>query len=497
MSAFTHLWNPIGFPDIFYDEGVYLRRALHVLDGLGPQEYASYYDHPFFGQLFLASVFKIIEYPNSLNPSHDLNSIKNLYVVPRVIMGILAVIDTFLIYKITELRYNRNAAFLASVLFAVMPMSWLTRRVLLDNILLPFLLASILFAVYSRYKIDNTLKDKHSNNKKKFNHRILYVILSGIFLGLAVFTKIPVFVYIPLIAYIIFVNSNRRWKLIGLWFVPVILIPLVWPAYSVVVDHFDDWINTIVAQTQREGVPPLDTLNRLLKLDPILFILGTAGSVFAFIRRDLFIILWAIPSILFHFLMGYYPDREFIPMLPLFCIGGAVLIDYGVNRIKTRKKPILLAGIISAVGVFGLISTTMLISTNLTSSQFATAAFISAYLDNENNKKENITLISTPIYSWIFKYVYDKDNILPEYRTILFQGIKTDRILLVADQHFNKGGSNEKLRMIYNSTGIIAGFNGTRKDIDTRYYPYTSMLLNNEGLHEIEIRKGNYSKLGP
>jgi hypothetical protein len=22
LSAFTHLWNPLGFPDIFYDEGI-------------------------------------------------------------------------------------------------------------------------------------------------------------------------------------------------------------------------------------------------------------------------------------------------------------------------------------------------------------------------------------------------------------------------------------------------------------------------------------------
>jgi hypothetical protein len=38
LSAFTHLWNPIGFPDLFSDEGVYMRRSLHVLEGLGPQE---------------------------------------------------------------------------------------------------------------------------------------------------------------------------------------------------------------------------------------------------------------------------------------------------------------------------------------------------------------------------------------------------------------------------------------------------------------------------
>ena len=66
-----------------------------------------------------------MSYPDSLNPRlHDIYSIEILHLVPRLLMGILAVVDTFLIYKIAERRYNnRNIAFIAAVLFAVMPMS--------------------------------------------------------------------------------------------------------------------------------------------------------------------------------------------------------------------------------------------------------------------------------------------------------------------------------------------------------------------------------------
>jgi|tagenome__1003787_1003787.scaffolds.fasta_scaffold20978315_4 hypothetical protein len=35
-------------------------------------------------------------------------------------MGILAIVDTFLLYKICERRYNRNVGLFASVLLAVM-----------------------------------------------------------------------------------------------------------------------------------------------------------------------------------------------------------------------------------------------------------------------------------------------------------------------------------------------------------------------------------------
>ena len=65
-------------------------------------------------------------------------------------MGILAVLDTYLLYKITEVRYNRKVAFITAVLFAVMPMTWILRRMYLDTLLMPFLLSSILFALCAR-----------------------------------------------------------------------------------------------------------------------------------------------------------------------------------------------------------------------------------------------------------------------------------------------------------------------------------------------------------
>ena len=143
LSTFTHLWNVIGFPAVHFDEGIYMRRAMIVLGGQSPQE-GSHYDHPFFGQIFLASILAIIGYPSSLHPTANgdaIHSIEMLYMVPRVLMGLLAVVDTFLIYKIAEVRYNsRNIALIASILFAVMPLTWLTRSIWLDFIQLPFLL---------------------------------------------------------------------------------------------------------------------------------------------------------------------------------------------------------------------------------------------------------------------------------------------------------------------------------------------------------------------
>ena len=55
LACVIHLINPVGFPDVFFDEGVYMRRAMNMVETGSPQE--SYlYDHPYFGQIVLAGV---------------------------------------------------------------------------------------------------------------------------------------------------------------------------------------------------------------------------------------------------------------------------------------------------------------------------------------------------------------------------------------------------------------------------------------------------------
>ncbi len=85
-------------------------------------------------------------------------------------MGLLAVIDTFLIFQISERVYNKKVALIVSIIFGITPLSWLLRWILLDSILLPFLLLSILLAIIS----NNHLK----NNKNRSG--ILLFLSSGI-----------------------------------------------------------------------------------------------------------------------------------------------------------------------------------------------------------------------------------------------------------------------------------------------------------------------------
>jgi dolichyl-phosphate-mannose--protein O-mannosyl transferase len=227
-----------------------MHRTMHILEGLGHHHeqssvYPHPYDHPYFGQYFLAGMLAIVGYPEWLNLSSPtttdgdtIHSIEMLYLIPRVLMGVLAVIDTFLVYKIAERRYNnRTIALIASILFAVMPITWLLRKILLESLLLPLLLSSILFALYT--------KDQKRNYNIKTNKNILIVLLSGIFLGLAILTKIPIFTIIPLVGYLVYTSSNKNWKILGLWLIPVISIPLIWPVDVILIGDFNVWLKDV------------------------------------------------------------------------------------------------------------------------------------------------------------------------------------------------------------------------------------------------------------
>jgi hypothetical protein len=89
LFAFTHLWNPIGFPAIHSDEGRYLTKAVNMIKGVSPTNPGNYY-HPFFGQIVLAGMLGIVGYPDLAGPIENgkVQPIENLWLTPRILMGV-------------------------------------------------------------------------------------------------------------------------------------------------------------------------------------------------------------------------------------------------------------------------------------------------------------------------------------------------------------------------------------------------------------------------
>ena len=182
LSAFTHIWNAVGFAQSSARQWyLYSQSATCGRRGSDRGKNTFFSDHPYFGQIFLGTVFTLIGYPELGVPSVCMGSplglsIEMLYTIPRILMGLLAVADTFLIYKIVpERRYHGNVAFIASILFAATPLGWLFRRMYLDPIQLPFLLTSILFALYTgiRAKQRDQENSGRQNLEKKTKGRVI------------------------------------------------------------------------------------------------------------------------------------------------------------------------------------------------------------------------------------------------------------------------------------------------------------------------------------
>jgi hypothetical protein len=454
LAGMNYAWNPLGFYSPDHDESIYLRRAMYLLTGHGPQEQSFIgYDHPYFGQIFLASVLRILDYPNSLHPEiGDPHSIQTLFYVPRAVVGILAVLDTILIFKIAEKRYNIRVAFIASILFAVLPAPFLLRRVFLDTLLLPFLLSSVLLAL-------SVKGGKETTDGNMYRRQIIASLLSGIALGLAIFTKIPAFTAIPIVSYIIYTCNTKWLKLLAIWFVPVIFIPAFWLIYAMSVGQFEEWEKTVLYQaTGKERNGLLNALTVFYSYNSLLTILGIIGMIFAIIKRDYFLILWFFPPLVFFYLVGFVQGFHLILIIPPLCIGFSRLIVH-LSRLgkKMRVKSVSLIAVTLIIILFPLSSTIKNVQ-NIDGRPFEAVAFLTKYLSNDkaNGTNKMITVMANPTFLWIPQYVF---NLKDDYKTYYDNTpIKGDKILFVVDKSFlnilsAENLAGERLRQLYNLKG--------------------------------------------
>ncbi len=494
LASYTHLWNPLGFPAIYIDESHYMRRAMQVLQGQGPQEtittYDYPYDHPYFGQIFLASMLYIIGYPDSLNPFNPnektITSIEKLHMIPRILIGLIAILDTFLVYKIALQRYGQKVAFISSVIFAIMPFTWSLRWVLLETLCLPFLLSSVLFALYLRGKEENM------QHKRSFNKIFLIIVFSGIFLGLSIFTKVSMVVFILPIAVIVYTNT-KSFKQLLLWFIPVLVIPLIWPAYAMYNSEFNEWAQGVLHQEGRTDTPVGDILEMILNVDPLLLGLGIAALIYSEVKRDYLPIMWIVPYIIFISLFGGIVKHfHFIPLFPILSIViGRLLVDFYQTIKKHGTIPkISSCAIILFIFGFAFTSTHLLITLNLNSSYFSTYSTVIHNLPNDPNGKEMVTMIgqhSIRNYYWIPKHVLDIDNHVKDVYPPRFlrEPLQTEKVLLIINNPFNEGlldenNQGEHLKQLRSLVSIsISKAEITQKWEQNRdIYPYTSLKEN-------------------
>ena len=398
----------------------------------------------------MATVFSIIAYPDSFNISNyvDAQTLETLFLVPRVLMGLLAVFDTFLIFKISERRYNATAGFIAAMLFAIMPITWVTRWIHLDSIQLPFILLSIFFAL----KVKVTISRNNSIPSCKNNYDIITLLISGIFLGLAIFTKIPAFTMILPLGYLIISNHKLQsniLKMLFIWIVPVILIPLIWPIYAISVGQFDNWLVGIYEQANREKFPLSLSLVEFFRIDPVLLSLGIISVIFSAIRKDFFIIFFIVPYVVFLYFVGFVSIFHLLPLIVGFSIAsGSFLME--ISRKVSPNVKVLPYVVIAAICVIGVIGTSHFLLKDYTSQYFEATAFVSSYVQKKTHDYENDGInpivISSPFYLWIPKYKFHMDN----YSDWEVKRIEAQTAISIVDDAFTEALSiNKEIGRLY------------------------------------------------
>ena len=476
LSAYTHMWNPAGVPILHGDEGTYIKRGVGVLNG---EILYGLHDHPFFGQVVIAGFMHVAGYQDLLDdPPEDPSHIRALYAYPRAFMGLLAVLDTLLVYLIADRLFGRRVAAVAAVAFAVAPMSLLLRMVLLDSILLPFVLSSVLLALYSRGPADGDGRRRYA-----------LLLASGACMGLAIFTKVPAVAMIPPCALLAF-WARRRIREAGLWLVPALAIPAVWPAYAAWAGQSDAWIRDVVWQAGRsnDGLP--EAARWLFSFDPVLISAGLAGFAFAVIclvlrpgrgRRTAgaagtgegkggggpshdparaagqvpagagasagrdpglraaepqslgFLAVWFSSILLFFASIGYVSFFHFSMLLPALCVAAAVLILRVGGRLarssgdRTQDRIALIA--VVTIGVAGLSTAGAFMYFDAQSSEFEVASFL---LQNHSDDPNTVKIMHPPL-SWVLSDVYGIQNVTTYFK---YDGQKgAERILLAISDH--------------------------------------------------------------
>jgi len=160
ISAALHRYNMLRFPFFENDEGTYLAQAWSFLSQGKLAPYTYWYDHAPFGWIFtsgwLALTGGLFTFGFSLNSA-------------RVFMWLIHVLNTGFLYILTKkVTGSRVASIFSTFFFAISPLAvYFQRRLLLDNLMVFWMLLSLVFVFSSHIKLR-------------------YFILSAISFGLAV-----------------------------------------------------------------------------------------------------------------------------------------------------------------------------------------------------------------------------------------------------------------------------------------------------------------------
>lgn len=339
IVGLVHGINMFHFPYFEDDEGTYMSQAwsLATFGKLAPYTY--WYDHAPAGWMLIALWLKLTGGPFTFGFS--INS-------GRVLMLILHIFSALFVYLIgRKLTGSKVMASMATLLFSLSPLTLaLQRRVLLDNIMVFWLLASIVVILYAR-------------------NRLSRYVLSGVLFAIAALSKESALVFLPVMIYLAAVYSDRynRKQAIAGWILSSFAVISLYPIMALIKGEFFptgtflggtkphvSLLGTLMYQAGRKAGGFFGSFvynyNLWLKLDPLTTIGGsivTASTVIAGIWSKPARIVGLLALAYWLFLLRGGADIDFydIPLAPLLGLATAYLV-WATGSMMKQWKPLKL-----------------------------------------------------------------------------------------------------------------------------------------------------------
>ena len=292
---------------------------------------------------------------------------------------------------------------------------------------------------------------------------------------------------IPLIVFIILKRKNtntnnskfEKLKALGIWFVPVVLIPMIWPAYAISTGQIDEWLDGVVYQTVREGGRDLrSSILLVFQSDPLLIIFASAGIIYSVIKRDNFLLLWLFPYLIFLYFIGWVVSFHWIMIFPILCVAISTLIENIIKDLNIHRYFRFLPYIlVICIIIIGSIESSRFVVSSLNHSYIDLYQFIAQELNhhkatNQSHANEGITMIGSHrvrALVWIPKYVFNdvvtfRETDIP--RDNFTKTLDTEKFLIVADSNlFSRLNNNIQdirdttiTKLYYNTSEVIATF---------------------------------------
>jgi endo-1,4-beta-D-glucanase Y/4-amino-4-deoxy-L-arabinose transferase-like glycosyltransferase len=209
--ALLHGFNMFHYPYFESDEGTYMAQAFSVKEHAELTPYVYWYDHPPMGWFVLASFVTLL--------GGDWDAFGNSLYTGRVLMWLLHLLQVSIIfYLVRKLTGSPWYAVVAILLYSVSPLaSYFQRRILLDNIQTTFVLLSVFMLYLPQIKLR-------------------HVLMSGVFYGCAVVTKITAVMFGPAFLLLLLTAKwglHKGFRTIG-WLVTSGAIVSLWLIFALI-----------------------------------------------------------------------------------------------------------------------------------------------------------------------------------------------------------------------------------------------------------------------